>query len=49
MLLIDRSIRTDSGVGASICPTGLALRSYCAEVQAEVECDLMKKSHILLS
>jgi hypothetical protein len=42
VLLIDRSIHIDSGVGAPIYPVGLALRSDHAEVRAKVECDLLK-------
>jgi hypothetical protein len=49
VLLVDCSIRTGSRVGAPICPVGLTLRSDRAEVRAEVECDLMKRSHILSS
>jgi hypothetical protein len=44
VLLIDRSTRTGSEIGAMICPIGSALRSDHAEVWAEVECDLMKRS-----
>jgi hypothetical protein len=47
VLLIDRSTRTDLGARALICLIGLALRSDRAEVQVEVECDFMKRSHIL--
>jgi hypothetical protein len=32
-----------------ICPVGLALQSDRAEVQVEVECDLIKRSLILSS
>jgi hypothetical protein len=39
VLLVDRSMRTDSEAGAPFCPIGSALRSDRAEVQAEVECD----------
>jgi hypothetical protein len=46
---VNRSMRTGSGAGASICPTGSALRSDRAEVRVEVECDLMKMSCILSS
>jgi hypothetical protein len=49
VLLVNRSTHTSSGAGAPICPTGSALRLNRAEVQAEVECDLMKRSHILSS
>jgi hypothetical protein len=49
VLLVDRSMRTGSGAGASICPAGSALWSDRAEVQTEVECDLMKRSRILSS
>jgi hypothetical protein len=49
VLLIDRSMRTGLGAGASICPVGLALRLDCAEVQIKVECDLMRRSRILSS
>jgi hypothetical protein len=46
VLLVDRSTHINSRVGALICPAGLALRSDCAELQVEVECDLMKRSRI---
>jgi Fe-S-cluster-containing hydrogenase component 2 len=49
VLLIDRSTCIGSGAGALMCPAGSALRSDRAEVRAEVKCDLMKRSHILLS
>jgi hypothetical protein len=49
VLLVDRSTGTSSGAGAPICPVGSALWSDRAEVRPEVECDLMKRSHILLS
>jgi hypothetical protein len=49
VLLIDRSMRTGSGVGAPICSVGWALRSDRAEVRVEVEYDLMKRSCILSS
>jgi hypothetical protein len=49
VLLVDRSMRTGSRVGAPICLMGLTLQSDRAEVRAEVECDLMKRSHILSS
>jgi hypothetical protein len=49
VLLVDRSMRTGSRAGTTICPAGSALRSDHAEVRAEVECDLMKRSHILSS
>jgi hypothetical protein len=49
VLLVDRSTRTGFGAGALIYPLDLALRSDHAEVRAEVECDLMKRSHILSS
>jgi hypothetical protein len=49
VLFIDRSTHTGSGARASICSAGSALRSDCAEVRAEVECDLMKRSRILSS
>jgi hypothetical protein len=49
VLLVDRSTHTGLGAGAPICPIGSALRSDCAEIQVEVECDLMKRSHILSS
>jgi hypothetical protein len=46
VLLVDRSMRTDSRSGAPIYLVGSALWSDCAEVRAEVECDLIKRSHI---
>jgi hypothetical protein len=49
VLFVDRSRRTGSRAGAPICPTGLALWSDRAKVRVEVECDLMKRSRILLS
>jgi hypothetical protein len=49
VLLVNRSTRTGFGVGALICPIGSALRSDFAKVWAEVEYDLMKRSHILIS
>jgi hypothetical protein len=48
-LLVDRLMHIGSGAGALICPAGSTLQSDRAKVQAEVECDLMKRSHILLS
>jgi hypothetical protein len=49
VLLVDHSTRIDSGAGAPICLVGLAMRSNRAEVQAEVECGIMKRSCILSS
>jgi hypothetical protein len=49
VLLVGRSTRTDSGVGAPICPVGSALRLDRAMVRAEVECNLMKMTRILSS
>jgi hypothetical protein len=48
VLLVDRSTCTGSGAGAPIYPVGTALWSDCAKVRAEVECDMMKRSHILM-
>jgi hypothetical protein len=48
-LLVDRSTRTDSGARAPIYPAVSALRLDRAEIRAKVECDLMKRSHILSS
>jgi hypothetical protein len=42
-------MRTGLGVRALICLVGSALQSDRAKVRVEVECDLMKISHILLS
>jgi hypothetical protein len=47
VFLVDRSIRTGAGAGAPICLVGSAMQSDRAKVQAELECDLMKRSHIL--
>jgi hypothetical protein len=41
-------MHTGLGVGALICLAGSALRSNRAEDRVKVECDLMKKSRILL-
>jgi hypothetical protein len=49
VLLVDRSTCTGSGAEAPIYPIGSAIRSDHAEVRAEVECDLMKRSRILSS
>jgi hypothetical protein len=49
MLFVDRSTRTVLRAGASIYPVGSILRSNRAEVRAEVECNLMKRSRILSS
>jgi hypothetical protein len=49
VLLVDRSMRTSSRVGAPFCPIDSALRSNRAKVRAEIECDSMKRSRILLS
>jgi hypothetical protein len=49
VLFVGRSMHTGLGVRSLICPAGSALRSDHSEVCVEVECDLMKKSHILLS
>jgi hypothetical protein len=49
VLLVDRSTHIGSGVRASICPVGSTMLSDHAEVQAEVECNLMKRSRILSS
>jgi hypothetical protein len=49
VLLVNCLTCTSSGAGAPICPAGSALRSDHVEVQTEVECDLMKRSHILSS
>jgi hypothetical protein len=49
VFLVEHSIRTGAGAGAPICLIGSAMRSDRAKVQAEVECDLMKRSHILSS
>jgi hypothetical protein len=49
VLLVDHSMHASLGAGAPICPAGLTLRSDCAEVRVEVDCDLMKMSHILSS
>jgi hypothetical protein len=49
VLLVNRSMSIGLGVGALICPAGLTLRLDHAEVQAEVACNLMKRSRILLS
>jgi hypothetical protein len=46
VLLVDRSTHSVSGAGVLIYPAGSALR---AEVRAEMECDLMKRSNILSS
>jgi hypothetical protein len=43
VLLVDHSTRISSSVGAPICLTGSALQPDRVEVQAEVECDLIKK------
>jgi hypothetical protein len=48
-LLADRSTRIGFGVGAPIYPIGSALRPDRAKVRTDVECDLMKMSHILSS
>jgi hypothetical protein len=45
-LLVDRSSRIGSGVGALVCSVGSALQSDRAEVRVEMECYLMKRSHI---
>jgi hypothetical protein len=40
------SIAQCAPIQAPICPVGSDPRSDCAEVHAEVEYDLMKRSHI---
>jgi hypothetical protein len=46
VLLVDHSTCTDYRAGGLIYPIGSALQSDRAEVRAEVQCDLMKRSHI---
>jgi hypothetical protein len=48
-LVVDCSTHIGFGAGAPICPAGSTLRSDRDEVQAEVKCDSMKRSHMLLS
>jgi hypothetical protein len=49
VLLVDYLTHTGFGARASISPIGSALWSDRAEVWAEVECDLMKRSCLLSS